>query len=130
MGTKNKNIRKLEKIRKKELETLLFLNIIKSLIRSNIKQIAIFGAGLHTKRLLEHIAPNDFEEVIILDDDPKNAVASWNNESVISPRELPKHITSILISSDTIEDILSKRISILYPSKQIITLYNNKENNE
>lgn len=94
-----------------------------------LKKIALFGAGLHTRKLLTSlILPEGIELVCILDDFPQTDFIA--NVPVISPKQRPcPKVDAIVVSSDSIEEKLYRRARELNIAP-VFTLYGKFEEHE
>jgi hypothetical protein len=104
--------------------------VLRNLQKKNISRIAIFGAGFHTKWLLDLMTREKAPEVkIILDDNPQtkeiNGVAVFKtNETDLKNLD----VDVILLSSDVHQELFLKRCRELFGNKKtFIDLYSEIE---
>lgn len=94
-------------------------------INKNYKEIYVWGAGIHTQKLLA--MTNLFKTRIraFVDSDPNYYNAKLINKPIISPGKLLKEKKlPILISSKGYQDDIKKQIKEMSLKNELITLYN------
>ncbi|MCM8537804.1 MAG: methyltransferase domain-containing protein [Lentisphaeraceae bacterium] len=81
------------------------LNTLYSIQKQGYKNIAIYGAGQHTKKISQALANSPINIVCIIDDSPDNKkLLHWNILSL--SQSILEDIDAILFSSDSIENQL------------------------
>lgn len=90
---------------------------------SGIRQIAIYGAGQHTRRLLERHRVEPFQIQCIVDDHPSSAMLC--GIPVVTPAEIERFdLDALVLSSDSIESLLLRRAHQWLPEHiPVISLY-------
>ncbi len=98
-------------------------------VLNNKNRISIYGAGEHTRYLLENF--NLLEKVdYFIDSDSKKWGTSFFDRTVLSPMEIKeKKITDILISSHDFEKEIYDTINKFANNINIFTIYDKGENN-
>ncbi len=115
----NKSIlEKYKKYRKK------FLNSIKEKLEG-LKNIVIYGAGMHTSQMIQEGLLNDINIEYIVDSDPKKWGSKFFNYIVMSPEILKNCKYSVLISSYDSQEEISSYLLNEFPSIKQVKLYNN-----
>ena len=97
--------------------------IISRLQHDDVRRVALYGAGKHTTRLLavSDLAP--LEIVCIVDDEPHSD--RIDRYPVVRPSEIGKYpIDAVLLSSDTVEELLAARAETWVPEGvKIVSIY-------
>ncbi|MEM1166461.1 MAG: hypothetical protein AAGI30_09260 [Planctomycetota bacterium] len=93
--------------------------------RRNLNRVAIYGAGLHTRRMAGALADPPVDIVCIIDDDPLRAGSRlWNIPVVSRTDVLHMGINAIVLSSDTAEDAMWRASATLRDAGlHVIRLY-------
>jgi len=85
------------------------------------RRIALYGAGRHTRRIgLEPYKHRGLRIVAILDDSPRTN--TMLGVRVHHPHDAPPDIETVIISSDTMEEILARRALHLFSRRGIPVL--------
>lgn len=93
-------------------------------INKNYKEIYVWGAGLHTQRLLALTNLIKTNIHAFVDSDPNYYQANLINKSIISPNKLVKEVNlPILISSRGYQEDIKKQIRKLGLTNEVLTLY-------
>lgn len=102
-------------------------NLLKNLrFDIELDKISIYGAGEHTKYLIEQFNILDKVEYFV-DSDLKKQGKYFFDKLIISPEEIKqKDIKNVLISSHDFEDEIYQKLKKMFPSLNIITIYKNK----
>lgn len=89
-----------------------------------ISRVALFGAGEHSKWLLDVVARLDGPEIVGLFDDRAEHIREFKGLSVVHPTNAAAlQFDAIVISSDVTEDKLIARAKACFPDARIIRLY-------
>ncbi len=89
-----------------------------------MRRVALFGAGEHSKWLLDLTAGFDGPEVIGLIDDRADRIPEFGGRRVVSPDDAGKlEFDAIVISSDAAESALWTRAKECFPAATIVRLY-------
>lgn len=89
-----------------------------------LNKFSIYGAGEHTKYLIEKFDISDRIEYFI-DSDSKKQGKYFFDKLIISPEEIEqKNIKNILISSRDFENEIYNKLKVLFPKLNLITIYN------
>lgn len=77
------------------------------------RRVALYGAGQHTRNLLAGGWPHGLLELVaILDDNaPGVTLAGWD---VVDPRDAPRGLDAVVLSSDVYESVLAGRAARLF----------------
>ncbi len=99
-------------------------NLLKNLnIDEKIDKLSIYGAGEHTKYLIEQFNILDKVEYFI-DSDPKKQGKYFFDKLIISPEEIKqKEIKDVLISSHDFEEEIYHKLKTMFSSLNIISIY-------
>ena len=110
---------------KLSLKEKLNSKIVNLIDTNNINNLAIYGAGDHTKFVIESFNLLEYITVFI-DSDPKKWGLLYYNKLIIAPNELSSHnIKNILISSyDYEKEIFASLSKIVDKNINIVRLYN------
>ena len=111
----------------KDLLTKGIRNLKNKLLHYQNPKVALYGAGQHTERLLNHEDIIQINITEIFDDFPK--VRSINGVKVIHPKKFKtKDIDIIVISSDTIEEkLLEQSLAKSFKNVTIMSIYSDIE---
>ena len=101
-------------------------SLASELQQTRIHQVALYGAGKHTQKLLSRTALPSFELKAILDDSPSHHTMNGIPVYSSSRKDLPQ-IDAIIVSSDTFEEVLYRRACDLFPNTPVYKLYNREK---
>ena len=88
------------------------------------RRIALFGAGEHSKWLLDVVSGFDGPEVVGLIDDRADHIPEFRGMRVVSPEDAGSlAFDGIVISSDAAESALWTRAQACFPGAKVIRLY-------
>lgn len=109
---------------KNQLKENLEIKINNLKQNNQLKNLGIYGAGNHTKFILESFDLLD-NIIVFIDSDPKKSNLEYYGRKIISPEEIELYpIENILISSyDFEKEIFNSLCKILKKDIHIITLY-------
>ncbi len=91
---------------------------------SGCRQVALFGAGEHSRWLLDVVASADGPEVVALIDDNADRMPEIRGRPVVTPAGAGElQFDAIVISSDAAEERLFLRARQCFPDSRIVRLY-------
>lgn len=88
------------------------------------RTIAVFGAGEHTRWLLDVVRRLPGPEVQLLIDDRAETIKEVGGIPVLRPEAaLARRFDAIVVSSDSVEEQLARRAGELFPGRPVVRLY-------
>jgi maleate cis-trans isomerase len=98
---------------------------LKTLSARGVQRVLIYGAGRHTPKMLsEPIDASGVELVAIVDDDPSKSGKVLSGLRIYSVADaMTLHVDAVVVSSDTIEDLLLEQAQDRFAGLPICALY-------
>lgn len=108
------------------LEPAFFAYKLSLWAEMGIRHLAIYGAGAHTRRLLQaRDVLKHFTSILVVDDNPALTSKTIESYAIVNWEDKRLHaMDAVLISSDTHQaEMLAKACQRLHPSTRILCLY-------